>query len=328
MPVGKNSTNPASADGKESSDSDIESCPEQNTRRNVRRIPLAVAAVLVAFICGVVFHQPVITVIGPAAPAATVDPAYPIPATMYGAQNPSERYDFVVQIRQNGEFCVGTLVSPNWVLSAAHCKRIYSVGETAVVAGTPTPDHGGEKATVDGVVLHPEYRLNYDPTYSAQPESNGDDLALLHLDRPLRLPVAALGGDVPPGTELRGVAFQEDCGGTTSQRRCHNPRQQQVDLRTVAPSGCSGIAPVRELCLHYDQGKAMCRGTSGAPLFALTPDGVRLAAVVSRDGDQDISCLGGAGIVTSVARYSAWITKTITPGLGPDGVPAIAGPRR
>jgi secreted trypsin-like serine protease len=302
--------------------------PERNKRGHSRRILLTFVSVLVVFACGVLLHQPVSNLFGLTAPATPNDPIYPIPVTMYGEQQPSEPYAFVVQIQHKGEFCVGTLLSPNWVISAAHCNRLYSVGETAVVAGTPTPDQGGETAIVDGVVLHPGYRLNYDPSFNVKPESIGDDLALLHLNRPMNVPVATLSGDISPGVELRGVAFQMNCSGTTSQRRCHNPRQQQVGLRTVAPGGCAGIAPVLELCLRYDQGKGMCRGTSGAPLFQPTADGVRLAAVVSRDGDMDGSCIGGAAIVTSVARYAPWIARTITPGLGPDGLPAIAGPRR
>jgi secreted trypsin-like serine protease len=257
-----------------------------------------------------------------------IAPDYPIPGTMVGAYEPRQDDAFVVQIQHDGVFCVGSLLAAQWVVSAAHCKPIYNVGETLVVAGTSTPGHGGQAVGVDGVVLHPMYSLNGEALYGDDSPEVGHDIALLHLDRPLPYPTVALGEDVSPGAQLRAAAFQMDCDGISVERRCHDPRRQDLDLSVVAPSRCAGMATAVEHCLQADRGKGLCRGSSGAPLLQQAPTGVRLVAIVSRDGDEDKGCAGGLAVVTSIAPHSAWISKTIAAGLGPDGLPAIAGPRR
>jgi len=178
---------------------------------------------------------------------------------------------------RTARMCSGTLIAPDRVLTAAHC--------TVRPDGTPErPDRlifvagwraGNAAASAAGirVTRHDAFR----PGLPARRTDTGTDLAILHLAAPLPgvrpIPLADL--DAAPGP-LAILGYRGD--------RPHILHRYAPCPVTGLRAGALGIA-----C-------RVARGTSGAPVLALTPDGPRLVAVVSGTGP--------AG--TLAARAHAW----------------------
>ncbi|GJQ80453.1 hypothetical protein Trydic_g12351 [Trypoxylus dichotomus] len=68
-------------------------------------------------------------------------------------------YPFMVSLRRlpNEQYCAGSIINSQWVLTAAHCMLNETVSGIKVVAGTNMMDSGGSAARIQRVVMHPDY---------------------------------------------------------------------------------------------------------------------------------------------------------------------------
>lgn len=201
--------------------------------------------------------------------------------------------------------CTGTLIAPNVVLTAGHCKDFA----TRVLFGNDVT----KKAKVVPVatrVRHPRYH-----------HGQHNDLMVLILAQNATSvaprPIAPT-SVIDHATDGRVVGF----GATEPSGRFGYGRKRQTDV-PVASASCTGSVDGRpdpawygcDKTLELVAGKPLlehdtCNGDSGGPLYVAGPDGRwLLAAVTSRATDSAVNNCGDGGIYVRVDRYRDWIAS-------------------
>src|SRR5215213_4821082 len=94
-----------------------------------------------------------------------------------GGRPATEAYPWQAALADDGgQFCGGSLVRPDWVLTAAHCADGEDAAKLKVILGRhKLSSSDGEEIQVAQIVVNEQY---------ASDENGGHDVALLRLDRP------------------------------------------------------------------------------------------------------------------------------------------------
>lgn len=216
----------------------------------------------------------------------------------------------VALINQSGQqFCGGTIIAKNWVVTAAHCLWGITPGRVTVVAGQSYRQ--SLKNGVDVVAIH-KYPGFYDTKL-------GKDIALLKLTRDLDLSNPRIhairyattadvnAGLLDPGTlaTLTGWGKMGKPGSSPEQLQSVDMHLSSLaDARAIFKSQY-GINQITEDQLPaWENGKSACHGDSGGPLVVPAGNQVILAGVVSWGKDcADIA----PSMFARVSSFDTWI---------------------
>ena len=216
--------------------------------------------------------------------------------------------------------CGASLVSPNVVLSAAHCAGI---GNTVTInayelGNSNTP--GAFDATVVETVIHPQYDGG----------SLANDFMLLKLSQDVTsvspIPLN-FDTNVPSnGQDLKVIGL-----GTTSSGGSQPDTLREVVVDTVSDSQCNSdygdeaIVDDVMLCAA-SPGKDSCQGDSGGPLFTLKPNG---------DFDKQVGVVSWGfgcadpnypGVYSEISGVASWMQSEICRLSNANSQPDFCGP--
>lgn len=278
-------------------------------------------------------------VVGLLAPAARAGGQPPRPGeTGPGAEiiggvpaDPGE-YPFMVALLRRGvtdrfeaQFCGGSLISPDTVLTAAHCLDGWRASAIDVLVGTNTLAGGGGGTRV------PVRRLRVHPGFNSF--TYGNDLGIIQLgtelpDAPVATVQPGQGGLWPPGTMATVMGW-----GNLSPAGNHFPLLlHEVDLPILPNPQCGDLygsifIDAKMLCAGdvADGGEDSCQGDSGGPLIVRDgPDPVQVGIV-----SWGIGCAQREypGVYTRLAQYSAFVNPYLDPDTAPNRVERVRGER-
>lgn len=233
-------------------------------------------------------------------------------------------YQVAVYNLSGRQFCGGTLIAKDWVLTAAHCIITERLYVRAGVNKLSDKNQGGYY-TVSHIYKHPAYTS----------ANSGYDIALLKLSDNVSVKHASVAG--LPDSVVDSVlsvagkrAVVSGWGDQFSGSRVGSDDLLEITISiTPNPTVCGKniIAP-NVICGNAEEGKDSCQGDSGGPLASQLDGKAYVLGVVS----YGIGC-SGDGVYTRVSAYTNWIERVSgvkagsdNPDLGVDLGPVVQAP--
>ncbi len=213
-------------------------------------------------------------------------------------------YPFMAALMSNGyQFCGGSLVAPNWVLTAAHCVQGERASDVQILLGSNDLNSGGQRIGAKRLIVHPAYN------------GGTPDVALIELNQSAaQQPVSLL----EPGSSLDdpGKAATVIGWGLTSENGGASDTLMEVQVPIVSDTICNQayggyVDTPQEICAGLAEGgKDACNGDSGGPLFVAGNNGGFFQAGVVSWGD-GCARANAYGVYARVSAQKDWIDSYV-----------------
>jgi hypothetical protein len=223
---------------------------------------------------------------------ALAAPAFADPAPILGGtQATVGQFPTVVAIEVGGGLCTGTLITKDWVLTAAHCVTPSVVGAANQQALTSSirvhfgtvniNSAGGTVATASDSIPDPMFNVNALGEY---------DSGLIKLSSPVTnmtpVPLNFVAAMAPVGVTVTMVGFGATAVGGGGQVGVEMVVNQTSQACTNQEGSDANL-----LCFSQTSGKGKCEGDSGGPSFAMI-GGKQVQVGITSFGDQTCATFG------------------------------------
>jgi trypsin len=255
-------------------------------------------------------NQPVMSVGSEADPGDYFYPFFTgireVPSKIIGGSSISiSMYPWQVFLISGNYQCGGSMISRDWVVTAAHCVYGTAPSAITVIAGATNPYSSGDTYHVSDVIVHSSYNST---TYAY-------DIALLKVTSsmnctyctPIRLmnSLNALEGATDPGVMATITGW-----GLTSISPKVLPQNLQVAIVPIVSNSVAsqvwGSIPSTDIMAGYlDGNKDACSGDSGGPMSVYVNGEYRQAGIVSW-GSKNCDTYGA---YTKVSALEPWIRE-------------------